>query len=590
MAIPTKCAPLPRLCLHLQAGLVSGFLIISVPQLAISAPEPSSAHATRARGRSPAISVTAVPARVSAGSTAQFIVRTSSVNPVGDLMVNYSMTGTAVPGQDYSSAALSDSVTIPAGAGGAIVTINTFGTPSPKGRVATLRLQAGSGYKISTPSRSSVTIIPGPAPTPTATPAPTITPSPTAQPAPTITPTPTATPTPTPQQEIWIAVRTDGLVGSGTRSDPFDGSTAAKFDALLNGYRLTPSLGIHLVGAVPFRTDARHSWFVQSGWVISGEGMYSATVQITGSLAGIVHSGVAAFTSNTNISTDNVIIRDLTIDCNWAELSKTVGIGLGGEPDVAAAAVSITGSNNLLERVRYINSYGTGSNRLENFAMTLAGPASGGGTNDIIRECRAELPQGTYGNPFALISVSNSKVIGCTAIGVNNGRLAGFTSGGVNLSSVKDCEIDGNTFVDCFGAAYSDTGSIDGLRITNNTVIRGWQGVGLANTTVRKQNIVISGNNFQIQNRNPDGASYGIVVDRGTTTNLTVTNNTISFDPTGKEVPTFCGIGVGLLNNATISDNRIGFVSVYSYNYASGVGMTLFNNLMSDGSPVIWIP
>src|SRR5205823_10267867 len=106
----------------------------------------------------------------------------------------------------------------------------------------------------------------------------------------------------------------------------------------------------------------------------------------------------------------------------------------------------------------------------------------------------------------------------------------GFTSGGVNLANVKDCEIDGNTFIDCFGTAYSDTGSIDGLRVTNNTVIRGWQGVGLANPYLPKQNVVISGNNLNIQNRLSDDRSYGIVVSRGTTSNITISNNQITFD------------------------------------------------------------
>src|SRR6202011_1647237 len=111
--------------------------------------------------------------------------------------------------------------------------------------------------------------------------------------------------------------------------------------------------------------------------------------------------------------------------------------------------------------------------------------------NNTIRECRAELPQGSYGNPFALSGwafsgphylITNSRATSCTAVGVNDGLSHGFNSGGVNLANIKDCEVDGNTFIDCYGAAYSDTGTIDGLRVTNNTVIRGWQGGGLANS------------------------------------------------------------------------------------------------------------
>src|SRR6185312_989649 len=93
-----------------------------------------------------------------------------------------------------------------------------------------------------------------------------------------------------------------------------------------------------------------------------------------------------------------------------------------------------------------------------------------------------------------------------------------------------------------------------------------------------KQNILISGNSFNIQNRNPDGGSYGIVTGPGATTNLTITNNTISFDPSGLEFTTFYGIAVNHLNNATITNNTIGFTVLGLYNFATGSGVTLLNN------------
>jgi len=48
---------------------------------------------------------------------------------------------------------------------------------------------------------------------------------------------------------IWISFRTDGIKGSGTQNDPYDGSTAARFDELMNSpgahttvrFRLTDS-------------------------------------------------------------------------------------------------------------------------------------------------------------------------------------------------------------------------------------------------------------------------------------------------------------------------------------------------------------
>ena len=34
--------------------------------------------------------------------------------------------------------------------------------------------------------------------------------------------------------EVWIAFRADGIKGSGTLNDPYDGSTTAQFDAIMN--------------------------------------------------------------------------------------------------------------------------------------------------------------------------------------------------------------------------------------------------------------------------------------------------------------------------------------------------------------------
>ena len=44
---------------------------------------------------------------------------------------------------------------------------------------------------------------------------------------------------------IWIAYRTDGVAGSGTQNDPYDGSsTATKFDAIMNS--LAANTTVHL--------------------------------------------------------------------------------------------------------------------------------------------------------------------------------------------------------------------------------------------------------------------------------------------------------------------------------------------------------
>src|SRR3984893_8158165 len=396
------------------------------------------------------------------------------------------------------------------------------------------------------------------------------------------------------QLQFYIAIRTDGFPGSGTQADPYDGSTPAKFDAIMSKLQAVPNPAIHLVGRGPFRTYATHKWFVHSGWVVSGDGMYSTTVQLTGSVSGM--HDVVVFDSDPKLATNNVTFRNLTIDCNWPQLSATADLGLRGEKNCKISAILLFGSNNLLDHVRSINTYSSLANDLEEFALALVGPPSGDGTNDVIQYCRAEMPQGNHEGPFSLAGflystpkhlLTNSKVLSCTAVGVY-GALStspGFASGGVNLANVKGLLIDSKNFRYCFGAAYIDTGSVDGLQVTNNTVTRGWLGVGLLSPVIQgvKQNITISGNNFLIQNRISNGASYGIAVGYGPTTNLTIDSNTVTFDTSGPGILSFWGITGGYVTSGTVSNNIVGRAP--QLNNGFGVStVVMFNNRYPDGT------
>ncbi len=528
----------------------------------------------------PTVTLSVSSGQINEGGFATFTFVISKANPNTGISVNYAMSGTATLGTHYTLSSSAGPLVIPAGASSASVTLNSLLTNLSSGsEIATMNLQSGMGYRLPSVPNASVTILnTSAASTPTPTP------------GPTATPMPTATPASSPTQHIWIAVRTDGLPGSGTQADPYDGSTPAKFDALMRNYYWTYNLGVHLTGPGPFRTYANHNWAARQGWVISGDGMYATTLQMAGSVAGM-HYGVTCISSDPNIATDNVTIRDLTIDCNWDALSITADIGKNGEKNVKTQAIVLWGSNNLIDHVRSINSYGSWANLQEQFAIALVGPRNGDGTNNVIQFCRAEQPYGNYGNPFSLSGwtdtspsylITNSKVVSCTAVGVNNGLATGFTSGGVNFANVKNCIIDSNTFIDCFGAAYSDTGSCDGLQITNNVVTRGWGGVGLGSKTLPKQNIKISGNSFSIQNRNI-GANCGITVPEAPITNLTISNNTILSDTSGQGWLQFWGVIASGLTNATITDN---IVDPAFYNGVTGTGITRFNNRQPNGAPV----
>ena len=61
----------------------------------------------------------------------------------------------------------------------------------------------------------------------------------------------------------WISYRTDGIKGSGTVADPWDGSTAARFDARMR--ELPPYTRLHL-GANPRDSEGKAIPFLTKGY------------------------------------------------------------------------------------------------------------------------------------------------------------------------------------------------------------------------------------------------------------------------------------------------------------------------------------
>jgi hypothetical protein len=378
-------------------------------------------------------------------------------------------------------------------------------------------------------------------------------------------------------REVWVAVRTDGQAGSGTESDPYDGSTMDKFDAIMGDNSKTPAYTIIHLGPGRFRTaasDKNNKWKVKSGWVVEGAGMYSTIVQMGGSVAGI-HYDLEAFKSVENgSSTDNVTIRDFTVDCNWAELSATADPGLGGEKNIKVFAIYLAGSDNLIERVRHIHTYGSWANGQEDFGIFLTAPSTMDATGDRITYCRAELPEGNYGSAFNISGevsyspiryVIDSKVDHCTVIGLDNGQPGqpvGFTIGLGGAAFVKNFETSDNFATDVAGVFYSDTGTLENIQILNNTVVRGWLGIGVVadgpNESWTKKNIVIRGNSINVQNRSGSAPSDAIRILGAPTTTCTIDSNTITFDMGGSGFQGFHTILAQVVTDLTISNNVVG--------------------------------
>lgn len=371
-------------------------------------------------------------------------------------------------------------------------------------------------------------------------------------------------------KEVYISVRTDGptncattnVCGSGTKFDPYDGSTAAKFDAVMAS--LGTYVTIHLAAGT-FPTSVSHTWLIQTGWVIIGEDDASV-IQATGSLSGI--SGVSVINDGSGSGVaDYVHLSHFKVDCNWGTIGTTAANGSGGEKNVALGAIAIHGSHGNIEYVTEANTYGSAANNKECFGIVFGSRSAIDASDDHIRFCKAITPQGNYSNPWALVGypfttvshITDSSVEFCTAIGINDGSTNGWTSGGVNLVNDTRCSILYNTFIDCEGIAHHDTGDCHDLKVIGNTLIRGWGGAGVAAPSGTLDSVMIADNRIDLQNRVTGGASYGIATASTiVVTNLSILRNVFTYALDGGGLADIIIIrDFGKMDNAKIEGNTM---------------------------------
>jgi hypothetical protein len=373
---------------------------------------------------------------------------------------------------------------------------------------------------------------------------------------------------------VWISAKpqnTNPTPGTGTAEDPFDGGTAAKFDALMASF---PSYTrIHLMGPGPFQTSCTRTWLIKTGWIIEGDGQFYTVVQLVGNAAGLRHLWVLGTDAHDELPQDNVIIRDLTCDANWALMSLTADNGAGGEKNIHVSGGRLVGTNNRFDRVQAINTYGSLANLQEQFAIALVAPASYASTGNSIRQCVAQLPNGTYGAPFAVFGSGSRKITarieGCWAFGINNGGNGGFTTGGVNLADVLGVYMSGNTWIDCGAVAYHDTGTLDGLYIDNDVATRCGSGVNLNAASGTQQNVRLRNCNFEVQNRSA-GAVAHVAVGSGPADRVTVSSCTFTNAAGGTGGGTFYPFFFGTnVTNGIVTNNIVD--SSGASNITSGV-------------------
>lgn len=187
-------------------------------------------------------------------------------------------------------------------------------------------------------------------------------------------------------RDVYIAVRTDGRLGSGTLEDPFDGSNREKFDAVMTMLAGTSASDtsnyykhIHLESGTYFTkgndvdSAARlDQWFVRPGWVISGAGAQNTVIKIVARGTDTPARHLVALTNNDwtgvpLVQYFDVEFKDFKIDCNGSNHPSRTAAWYNGTAGVVGA-IFITSCSNL----RWQNLHITGHSSFEIYNGTDA--------------------------------------------------------------------------------------------------------------------------------------------------------------------------------------------------------------------------
>jgi hypothetical protein len=348
--------------------------------------------------------------------------------------------------------------------------------------------------------------------------------------------------------DVWIAVRTDGEAGSGSESDPFDGSTEPKFDALMGAF--PANVVIHLLPGV-FLTNGGDAWFVKPGWEIIGSGQGLTTLRLAGFSTDnhkhiILNSGSSGATG--------VEVHDLTLDGNYANVTFPA--------HDAVCGVDLGGSNIVVENVECINLYGDSVTGYEEFSILVgSGSAAAATSNCRIENCithqYAITPEaGGYTFGPGIAYCNGGEILNCT----DDGALHGF-GGGIGDNTL----IQGNTTTTHTSVGwYSDTSTLQNVTIADN-----WFGAGVIplqwNNSNTGANIKIIDNTFVTANNSNPGNAAAIYLDEGGLSNVLITGNHVDYTGSGNyQFIANCGHNTSLTiedNSGTATDGGYVFLS-----------------------------
>jgi len=205
-------------------------------------------------------------------------------------------------------------------------------------------------------------------------------------------------------KDIYLALRQDGRRGSGSAQDPFDASSATKYDAILARFRENTNFfyspGIYETTGGHYRTQPTANPHCHH----FGAGVDRTIIRLVG--ASHPTEDGTIFSADYDSTVDGFELHDLTLDCNASGNPKfRDGIG-------AVGAVNVVGNNILFSNLK-IEHFGTAKRGVECFPL-LCYPGAGhvGGQFENVRLQNSVFSEPATGNKdglsCAVIAASSS--------------------------------------------------------------------------------------------------------------------------------------------------------------------------------------
>ena len=372
--------------------------------------------------------------------------------------------------------------------------------------------------------------------------------------------------------EFWISTSTKSA-NLGTMDNPFDGSTPAKFDSVMEA--LPPNSTIHILAGT-YQTYGVSKWQLKSGQKILGSGMDATVLQlVSGSPSEEMIGSVSG-------PCTNIEVADLTCDCNYTSGSYTY------------SGVEIDGTGTVVRRVKVIDQacFGPVGNG-EAWGISVNGYTLANSVGNIIEDC--EVSHFAGGGISALAMSACSGVIRdnhvLLALVPGGPPVPGGSNQGINGSSCANVLIEGNYISGADAGVYGDTQGCTNIIIAHNNFVNCEDGIVYYGS--QRRNITIADNNIAL-------ASNGVAAfnfwngsnPEVSITNVIITGNTIDVDPQNRGTPYLIAAAnvTGLLCygntiNGILASNQVVEAATYfvgNTNLNFYNNYDLFGNLLTD--------